>query len=410
MELVDYRIEGYKGWAEPTEVELAPLTILVGSNNSGKSALAQAIQLMAGGLAPPQEANAEPLPLESGGIRHADSFEDLLTGRKAHGRMRLAANFSGDGRKFSLSATVQNVLAPSRTSVRQITDWFLRSGTDSILLAQTALQEGSPYRVSVSGGEPFLKPIRWRGLLPMESGHLPAWCATAAEALRAWGRGVRHLKSPRRLRPSPFTLPDESSRHLGALGQDTPLALASNDELRKSVRQWYREAFGVGIDVVAQGRYLDLVASTAAGYGNVRLAHSGQGLSHVLPVVVTAMTAQQAGPGVDIIEHPEAELHPASHAHITELLLKSIVGPTRPLVIETHSPMVLLRARRWIAEGRLPPEHVVIYWIRTEPPRRSIQRQIRIDRNGDVDGWPVGVFVEDYEEIMAILRATRPKG
>ena len=197
---------------------------------------------------------------------------------------------------------------------------------------------------------------------------------------------------------------------MGPNGQDTPLVLAADDELRESVRGWYRMAFGVSIDVAAQGSYFELVAGTSTRYDNVRLAQSGRGLSHVLPVVVTALTAQKAGPGVDVIEHPEAELHPAAHAHVAELLLENLVGRARPMVVETHSDMVLLRARRWIAEGRLPAENVLVYWVHTEPGHGSILRQIGIRENGDMDSWPEGVFIEDYEEIMAIRRAARSGG
>ena len=86
MELRKFSIERYKGYAEPAEVELAPLTILVGANNAGKTALAQAIQLLAGGLTSSEENPSEPLPLESGGIHHGETFEDLVTGRNVQVR------------------------------------------------------------------------------------------------------------------------------------------------------------------------------------------------------------------------------------------------------------------------------------------------------------------------------------
>ena len=141
----------------------------------------------------------------------------------------------------------------------------------------------------------------------------------------------------------------------------------------------------------------------------MRLEQSGRGLSHVLPVVATAFTARRAGPGVDVIEHPEAELHPAAHGNIAELLLENLSGPDRPLVIETHSEMVVLRTRRWIAEGRLPASNVLIYWVYAEAGRGSNIRKIRLDENGQLDAWPEDVFIEDYEEIMAIRRAVRHK-
>ncbi len=197
---------------------------------------------------------------------------------------------------------------------------------------------------------------------------------------------------------------------IGPNGHDTPLALAADDELRESVREWYSKAFGVSIDVVAQGSYSELVVRAPARDANVRLVQAGRGLAHVLPVVVTALTARTAGAGVDVIEHPEAELHPAAHADIAELLLNNLAGTVRPMVIETHSEMVLLRARRWVAEGRLPAESVLIYWVHAEPGSGSILRKIRINESGEMDYWPTGVFIEDYEEIMAIRRAARTKG
>lgn len=65
MELRSFGLERYKGYAQRAEVEIAPLTILVGSNNSGKTALAQAVPLLAGGLSPSDGNEREPLPLES---------------------------------------------------------------------------------------------------------------------------------------------------------------------------------------------------------------------------------------------------------------------------------------------------------------------------------------------------------
>jgi len=183
--------------------------------------------------------------------------------------------------------------------------------------------------------------------------------------------------------------------------------LAADDELRDDVNKWYRDIFGVGIDVFRTGRFFEPLVRTPSA--TVRLAQSGQGLSHVLPVVVMALTAAKSGPGVDVIEHPEAELHPAAHALVAELLIDSLTGPTRPMIIETHSEMLLLRARRRIAEGRLPPTDVLVYWVDAEPGLGSVAHKISIDGHGDMDHWPDGVFIEDYDEILAIRRANRSK-
>ena len=410
MELRKFGIERYKGYAEPAEVELAPLTILVGANNSGKTALAQAIQLLAGGLVSSGKDTPEPLPLESGGIHHGETFEDLVTGRRVHGQLLLSATLADNNSELSLSATVRNVVSPPRPSERQISNWSLRSDGHEVVVERQGFDERSPYTVLVSGTAQDPRQIAWRGLIPRQPNNLTNWVGAQVNALRAWALGVRHLQCPRSLLESPFTMAEHSPLVLGPNGRNAPLALAADDELRESVREWYRRTFGVSIDVVAQGSYSELVAQALAPDANVQLVQSGRGLSHVLPVVVTALTARKAGPGVDVIEHPEAELHPAAHADIAELLLDNLAGSARPMVVETHSEMVLLRARRWVAEGRLPAENILVYWVHAEPGRGSILRKITINESGEMDSWPDGVFIEDYEEILSIRRAARLKG
>lgn len=409
MELRKFSLERYKGYADPVEVELAPLTILVGANNSGKTALAQAIQLLAGAFASSAKDTSEPIPLQSGGIHHGERFEDLVTGRTMHGSLCLSATLLDEGGELSLSATIRNVESPPHPSERQISEWSVRSDGNEVVVHRTGFDERSPYRVLVSGAERSPRPMAWHGLIPREADSLGDWIGARARALESWARGVRHLQCPRRLPASPFTRVEHSPLVLGPRGQHAPLALAADDELRESIRNWYRRAFGVSMDVVAQGSYSELVTRAPARGANVRLVHSGRGLSHVLPVAVTALTAGKVGPGVDIVEHPEAELHPAAHADIAELLLENLPGPERPLVIETHSEMMLLRVRRWIAEGRLPAGNVLVYWVHAESGRGSVLRKIEVDRKGEMSGWPDGVFIEDYEEVLAIRRAVRKK-
>jgi len=141
VEIRKFSLERYKGYAKATEVELAPLTILVGANNSGKTALAKAVQLLAGGLACSGKGPSEPLPLESGDICHGRVFEDLVTGRTAHGRVSLSATLNDDGNEVSLSTTVRNVESPARPSERQISDWSLRDGRDRIVLRRQGFDE-----------------------------------------------------------------------------------------------------------------------------------------------------------------------------------------------------------------------------------------------------------------------------
>ena len=315
-------------------------------------------------------------------------FRDLVTGRPVHGWLRLTAELADSSDQVSFSAEVRDVKEGGRPPERQISKWSLRRGNDEVKVIRKGFDEQPDYDVSVSGTEKrvFNKEIYWNGLIPKQPANLADWVGKQVNALRDWSSGVRYLQCPRYLPKSPITAvdQDQSPKNLGSHGQDAPLVLAADDRLRDSVRKWFREVFGVSLDLTSQGRYFDLEVGTPASGVKVSPAHSGQGISSVLPVVVTALMARDAGPGVDIIEHPTAELHPAVHAQIAELLLDNLAGSTRPLIVETHSEMLLLRVRRWIAEKKLPSDNVRVYWVDAQPERGSFLQKIIIDERGAV--------------------------
>lgn len=405
MDLRQITLKRYKGYADEVSLDLAPLTILVGRNNSGKTALAQGVQLLAGGLTTAGHEDSEPLPWFSGGVRHGNRFEDLVTGRTMHGRLKLTAIFDHAGEPITLAATVRNVVAPPRPSQRQVATWQLHCPDMEVDLQRTRFAEYAPYEISISGRPHPPSELQWHGLLPVRPADSTPWPGRTIDALRVWALGVRHLQCPRDVCVDPFRPPDRPPESLGARGEYTHLVLAADDDLRASVRRWYSSTFGVSLDILFQLSLAELVVGAPSLLSPVSLLQSGRGLSHVLPVLVTALTAKARGPGLDIIEHPEAELHPGAHAAVAELLLENLVGPARPLLVETHSEMLLLRARRWIAEGRLAPRDLLIYWVTADSPSGCSLQKITIDDKGDLEYWPEGVFVEDYEEILAIRRA-----
>ncbi len=410
MKFLQFSVERYKGYAGTAKVEVAPLTIFVGPNNAGKTALARVIPLLAGGLTSEEFGDGEPLPLESGGVYHGDAFTDLVTRRSAHGKLGLEAVLENETARLSLSTTIQNVVASTRPSERQISCWRLRYGNREVAVSRQGFSKEASYDVSISGNAETARPMSWRGILPRQPERLGNWVAEPVADLRSWASGIRYLHCQRRILRSPFATPDRLPGSLGPHGSAAPLMLAADPELTERVQTWCRNVNGTSLDVRTHGPYSDIVIEVPALNASVGPRQSGQGISNVIPVVVMALTARKTGPGVDIIEHPEAELHPSAHAEVAELLLENLVGSDRPMIVETHSELLLLRARRWIAEERLPPESVAIYWIHTKRGSGSLLQKIRIDEHGMISHWPYGAFSESYEEILAIQRAARGGG
>ena len=129
MELRRLELGRYKCFDGDTSVKIAPLTILMGANNSGKTALARSIHLFASSLALPNGDGQKPLLLNSEGIRHGRTFQDLVTRRSAHGQLSLSAVLGNGSDEIQLSVKVQNVVRPSKPSEskQQLNYWSLRN-------------------------------------------------------------------------------------------------------------------------------------------------------------------------------------------------------------------------------------------------------------------------------------------
>jgi len=269
------------------------------------------------------------------------------------------------------------------------------------------VKKDSLYTISLSGSERIDDSINWRGLLPNRSAQLPNWVNEKIEEIRKWAQGVRYLKCPRIFSSSHMINNDNVSYNDQSQGMNASMSLINDSQLRASVQEWYKNAFDIDLFVRKQGRYSDLVVRSSIHNHDVLLDQSGEGLSQVLPVVIMSLTAENQCLGVDIIEHPSAELHPASHAHVADLLLSKIKNSLRPTVIETHSEMMLLRTRRRIAEGLVDPKDIIVYWVDNDQEDGSFLKKLEIDEYGQMSEWPSGVFIEDYEEIIAMRRAVR---
>jgi len=391
-------------------LEIAPLTIIVGRNNSGKSVLLQLIHLLCGNMGASNGDQRNFLNLNVDGIRHARTFRDLINGRTLHGNLKIILVFSDQiSTETKLSLTIQNISDSSIISEFQerIVNWKLEYNGQIFEASVENLSPNSSYNVSGLGSSEKSFPIHWQGILPRISTQLPEWVIERVGAMTNWSQDIRYLKSPRNFQSSALSINESFTRNHNPSGAHAPLMLAKSDELRNSVQKWYRNAFDVNLYVKMSGEYYDLMVGSKSQKNNVLLEFSGEGLSQVLPIAVTAFTSDSIQSGVDIIEHPESDLHPAAHAHVAELLLDTVSPDKRPIILETHSEIVLLRLRRWVAERRLLPENVLIYWVDIDSDGASSLKKITINERGAVSTWPQGVFIEDYDEVMAIRRAVR---
>lgn len=150
-----------------------------------------------------------------------------------------------------------------------------------------------------------------------------------------------------------------------------------------------------------------LVADEYSGSKSINLAEMGSGISQLVPVIVqTVLTPMK---GCLLIEQPEIHLHPAAQADLGDLFAHYAAHSKKQIIIETHSEHLVLRIRRRIAEGKLSPDIVRIFFVQKyKTGKRAGETRVRsleLKKDGHFKKWPSGFFEEGYKEAMAIVDA-----
>ena len=138
----------------------------------------------------------------------------------------------------------------------------------------------------------------------------------------------------------------------------------------------------------------------------INISQTGMGISQVLPLIIRAFKPCKEETLV-IIEEPESHLHPYAHAQVAQLFFESLlIDKNKKYLIETHSQNFVLRMRRLVAEGKIKPDDLAIYYVDFDEEKNesSIER-INVDTSGGVDKWPHNVFGEAVIEARAIMNA-----
>ncbi len=360
-------------------VELAPLTLLIGRNNAGKSSIAALLYQVLAGLAATE---GTALPLTVAGQPVAEGFQDLLYARDANTFLELDIAIGAGAARHHLNTIL-----------------FLHSLLDDDI-------------------RPWAKAIEWDGeacpvaKAPLDKGLLPDTPQRAA--LQDEARRV--LQSSLWLGPLRAQVPEtppqaaRSNRtpKITPSGEGVVGLLADDEGLFATVSDWLKRHAGFSL---RWEKNLDLwrLKVVRGETRSLSITQMGAGIHQLLPVLTLALWRKRCGGEagyLDVIQQPELHLHDALQPDLGDLFMDVALQGRGVTVVETHAEGLLLRVRRRIAEGGISPEQVALYYV-DDAPSGSQVRRIGLLANGEVDYWPAGVFLESFEEVKALRRAQR---
>ena len=213
---------------------------------------------------------------------------------------------------------------------------------------------------------------------------------------------------------SVYTFSNDNYTKIGIKGQNAyPILIQdykSDKALVNKVSNWYEKNFeGWQLKVLenkSQTATKYEIAISNSKIEAINIKQTGQGIHQVLPLMVRSYMNEEE-PTLVIIEEPETHLHPAAHALLAQRFAESYLEDTnKQYLIETHSQNFVLRLRRMVAEGTLKPEDIAIYYVDfDEDKNESSLKEIKVDDGGGVEWWPEGIFSETAQETRAIYNA-----
>lgn len=371
--------KNYKPFKEYQELALKPITVLIGKNSSGKSAVAKLPTLIENSL---KGDFYGPLLLDNDDIELGAEFKDLVFGRTRTGFVEFGMHSKNE---------VLNVVVGSGTGTKdlpQVFEWKLKN------------QFGDFERDINEKYKGFILQSNKPELLVKEI-----------------ILNVDYFGPIRALPQRQYTLKIFSEiEKVGVTGENAYQLLIQNvlsieKDLLEKVSDWYQRKFdGWGIKVNEdKAPFYQIELTRNNGSLNINIVDVGQGMSQALPLIVRAFMPTDQDTLI-VIEQPELHLHPAAHGDMAQLFVDSLKEGRKQYLIETHSQNFVLRLRRLIAEGILNENDLALYFVSFDEETGSSKLVlIKIDESGEVDYWPENIFSESLEEALAIRRAQNRK-
>lgn len=452
--LTNLRIKNFKAWQDTGDIALAPLTILFGTNSSGKSSLHQFLMLLrqtaessdrrrvlhTGDPGTPVDLGSYSQLVHDGDTASALEFE---LGWKRRGVLELEyprEDRTFSGHELTFNATIKATEeTPPRLNIQEYGYQLSEDGASQLAVRSTRVRsddyslEADPIDLVKTLGR------KWPVSAP---GHFHAFpddvtaryqsvefTSDLTLALEEQLSMLNYL-GPLRQKPSRlYRWSGEEVGDVGWRGERTVEALLAGQGRRISrgprkryeglhsvVARWLKE-LGViedfSVTPIGAGRdEYEVRVRATRNSPEVLLTDVGFGVSQVLPVVVGSFYVE---PGSTLImEQPEIHLHPAVQAGLADLFIEAVHSQENrearrtQMIIESHSEHLLRRLLRRIAEGTVDPHDVACYVV--SPGRNGSRIEpLQVDEYGEVRNWPQDFFGDQSSDLIAQTRAARDR-
>jgi len=404
--ITQLHLKNFKSWRDSQPVVLSPVTMLLGTNSSGKSSLLQSLLLLKQTTASPDRT----VHLNLGGDEVNDffnfgDFDNILTANVDGPRQfEIALDFTrpeGEkvrqgkfactyGQTSSGAVAIQSLTL--ETVVKRFRALRRERGTYSVLMDDETQPRGKGRHMAPERS--IALPADAVAVLGLDGQHLQ----DLSLSLRRELESISYL-GPLRRKPErdyvwnktkPGEIGTDGYKVIEALLASTLLRSDEQGEVLDGVSHWLKEmriADKVEVRQVGRSSRYELVIHKDGVVANLR--DVGIGVSQVLPVLTLAYFAP-AGSTV-LLEEPEIHLHPLAQSVLAEMFVQVSKKRNIQFVVETHSEHLFRRLQTLIAREDTDTKTCQMLFVERKGAD-AVLRKLDIDDYGRVKNWPDGFF------------------
>jgi predicted ATPase len=384
--LTEIGVGGFKSFTNFTKIKLGSLSILAGTNSSGKSSIMQPLLLMKQTIEAPYDPGI--LLLDGPNIKFTSSeqfISKILTNHDSREFQVFIANDQLDFQsKFQWSAESESSIYSQKNFLKNVAS---NIDNEIELFSNIEMHENlNTYRercflLARNVGDSFY--VKGQNIPYVSSNHLTLILRSMIHV-----PGVRG--NPERIYKTAAT----DGNTFAGLFENYVVSVIDRFKKKEPEKlaqlQSHLQKLGL-TDTIQTQRLNETQLELRVGriLGNstdtVNIADVGFGVSQVLPVVVALLVAQ---PGQLVyIEQPEIHLHPRAQVALAEIFAEAINRGVQ-VIVETHSELFLLSIQTLVAQDKIAPDDVKLHWFTRSADGSSTVTTAELDGTGAFGDWP----------------------
>ncbi|HEW97371.1 MAG: hypothetical protein DRR16_19155 [Candidatus Parabeggiatoa sp. nov. 3] len=412
--ITHFGLQNFKAIKHYQELEIRPVTVLMGENASGKSSLLQAISLLTVNQMYGNDIRR---------IKYSNPFSNLGDGDTFKNHLeKLVLKFGLQDGAISTEITLEyqddandwayglldkiNIVRENHFNA--IIHYAPAEAHYQIKLASLNLQDNQfkwlnavyqdiTINTNLKLVEGFSCPTQTEHHLKAIS-ELGALILNPLNLLMTHLTAVRHLGNIKEVKSS-YDYPKDYVGYFGESYQEVAKHLKNTRFLRQAVR----DIFDYEINGIEKetGNILLTLADKA-----LKLSLFGSSISSTMPLLTQlAKIRENSDYMLTMVEEPEINLHPQSQARIATYLFAKRKSKKHFVVVETHSDHIVNKLRHLVLEKRLPAKDIVLYY---KERASEAFHKITLDSKGGFitqayqNQFPKGFFDATLSEVMAL--------